>query len=125
MAKTRCPKCRGKLVPDDGELKCINCGHVQTSRSEKHKFYEVHKQEILADADRLGEQAMRNKWGIPSTSWYQLKGRWSPLVAATSPPNGPPTGTLPPLPPFNDQWVPEVQIKWLEIWDSLHNTIAA
>ncbi len=76
MPLKKCPRCKGSLAPDDGQLKCINCGRIAQSTAERHKFHEEHKAEMLADADKLGAVAMRKKWRIPATSWQQLKARW-------------------------------------------------
>jgi hypothetical protein len=40
-------------------------------------YYNFHKNEILADADRMGIDAMRKKWSIPSGTWTGLKRRWN------------------------------------------------
>jgi DNA-directed RNA polymerase subunit RPC12/RpoP len=121
-----CPKCKGKLRWDNEEKEfvCLTCGYRRRSSLSKHKFYELNKKEILADFNTLGVSGMRKKWGIPNSSWVQLRERWGVGIEAEQPlqavstPNGK-APQLPEFPPFSDNWVPEVQLKWLDIWANL------
>ena len=73
----RCPKCNTLLRRSpEGELKCYTCGYERSTASERAKFYKLHKDAILHDLDKLGLIAMRAKWGIPYSSWSQLRKRW-------------------------------------------------
>lgn len=98
----------------------------RTRIQEKHQYYKAHKAEILAKVKTKGESATRKEYQIPSGSWTGLMKRWgrrekateaegrarkvAPLVPVAS------SNSFPNLPPWNDQWSPEVQIKWLEVW---------
>jgi hypothetical protein len=139
---SKCKKCGGTITSDGGNPTCINCGWsslenpgpavlkevkivaVVEKRPEDNKlqrpWFRKHKAEIREDIIRLGASDAAKKWGYP----YQMagaflkpeKGRKTPAAADRQ--NTPRLGDLPGLPAFVDGWAPEVQIKWLEVWQS-------
>jgi len=50
---------------------------------ERHRFYEEHKEEILADLQKLGRPATLKKWNVPGGTMVGLLIRWG---RATPPP---------------------------------------
>jgi hypothetical protein len=102
---------------------------------ERHRYYEDNKEAIIADLLSLGRAATRKKWNITSSSLHSLEKRWlteeqRATILGDNPgrpkqqphPSTSPTpsnGQLPPLPQFSDKWQPEVQLKWLEIYEHI------
>jgi hypothetical protein len=87
---------------------------------ERHKFYEDNKQSILSDVQSIGRPATSRKWGIPSGSLSLLLYRWGKESKGKPPPPPPPdpdSDILPELPAFSNDWTPEVQLKWLEVYE--------
>ena len=83
---------------------------------DKHEHYEKHKDEILRDLKLIGRKASKEKWKLPPSTLVTLLTRWGvPLEG-----RGPDNGGLPPLPPWNDKWDPEVQIKWLDTYGKIY-----
>jgi hypothetical protein len=104
---------------------------------QKHQEYEARKDEILAEYERQGKHlaATAKALKIPYSSLLSLLGRWGVLNKPTkpakhtlpkrgraSPPASTPTedtetgGQLPPLPAFDTNWDPTVQVKYLDVW---------
>lgn len=99
----------------------------------RHDYYVAHKDEIIADLFALGNAATRKKWEIPIQTVHNLKSRWltpeqraqitrwgpgpapSPLSSSSSSGNG----RLPHFPEFSNNWEPEVQLQWLEVYGTL------
>lgn len=79
----------------------------------KHDYYEKHKDEILNDLKVLGRKATKEKWKLPPSTLTTLLSRWGEPVEPHE--NG-----LPALPPWNDEWDPEVQVKWLDIYGKVY-----
>lgn len=119
-----------------GEITPRDAGWSKLNRREKAAHYRLHQKEIQHDVEELGEKAARKKWGIGSTTWSGMKKRGflgakasaAAKASATRrpyhrkvppPPVGLPSGDLPPLPPWQDGWPGETQVKWLEIWEKL------
>lgn len=116
--KTGCIRCGGSLSRVDGAIKCIACGWEATTAQERHRFYVEHKEAIIKDIKELGPKATREKWQIPSGTMTGLKSKWRILPEQLRPDERPEPKLehLPQLPPWNDNWTPEVQIKWLDIF---------
>lgn len=84
---------------------------------ERHKFYEDNKQPILSDVQSIGRQATCKKWGIASGVLSLLLKRWQ---KEGKPPPPPPTDSiLPELPAFSNDWTPEVQLAWFQLYEKL------
>jgi len=89
---------------------------------QRKQALERSKNYILADRKKLGSKKARLRWGIKSTTWFGLMKRWlSPLEPPLKPPSGPARPgeykqELPPLPTFDNNWPPEVQVKWLDAY---------
>lgn len=108
---------------------------MATSNMEKHRHYEEHKEEILADLRSTGRKATCNKWNIPRSSMAQLEKRWlSPQErqaltlrshASRKSPAGsqavvtPTNNHLPSFPEFSNEWAESVQVKWFEVYEQL------
>jgi hypothetical protein len=98
----------------------------------KHAYYERNKQEIIKDLLAVGRLPTRKKWKISSSTLFTLEKRWltadqkatldnitfSPIRKAildmTQGNNG-----LPQFPEFSNDWGPEVQLKWLDLYGQL------
>jgi len=109
---------------------------MTTSNMEKHRHYEEHKEEILADLRSIGRPATRKKWKIPSGTMGALEERWlSPqerkaLTPRSNASKGPSTRSqavvtttnnnhLPSFPEFSNEWPESVQVKWFEVYEQL------
>jgi len=105
------------------------------SNMEKHRHYEEHKEEILADLRSMGRPAPRKKWKIPCGTMNQLEGRWlTPLERhdltlrsqaerrQAERKNG--GNSLPSFPEFSNDWPESVQIKWIEVYQQLSKPTA-
>jgi len=74
---------------------------------QRHAYYEKHRKEILADIESLGGFKARQKWGIPTGSWYNIRRRW----------HGPiPKKQIRQLPPWNEKWSDDVKLAWLNAY---------
>lgn len=117
-APAKCVHCGGTLLKEDGERKCLSCGRTWKNKTERHRFYDEHRYEILKDVADIGRQATREKWQIPSATMHQILTSWldekerSPGPGADRSTNG----HKPAFPEFSNEWDPQVQIKWLEVW---------
>jgi hypothetical protein len=91
----------------------------------RHRYYEDNKAAILADYNAIGHQATCKKWNIPPGSLSQIITRWKSDVS-----KGPDASLdtylmeplpvpLPAFPPFSNDWVPNIQDKWLSIYERL------
>lgn len=82
------------------------------------KYFEDNKESILADYQSMGIKDFLSKWQIASKTWRLLKVKWGVTPkrqspSALTPIKKPEDGGIPPLPPFNNVWSPQVQIEWL------------
>lgn len=104
------------------------------SKGEIHRYFEKHKEQILADARTLGQVAARKKWGIKSSTWCYLIKRWVPEHAPYTDPlinkaPGEPYPQLPStvknpslfpkFPEWDNAWSDRVKIAWLECYQAL------
>jgi hypothetical protein len=109
---------------------------MATNNFEKHRHYEEHKEEILADLRSIGRPATCKKWKISSSTIHTLEKRWlTPQESkdltersnreglcresSTSQPTTTPTNNLPPFPEFSNEWPESVQLKWFELYAQL------
>ena len=110
------------------------------SKMEKHRHYEEHKEEILADLRSMGRPVTLKKWNIPNGTMSQLEKRWlSPLERhdltlrsraersqaerrQAERKNG--GNSLPSFPEFSTDWPESVQIKWIEVYQQLSKPTA-
>ena len=118
---------------------------IATNNFEKHRDYEEHKEEILADLRSMGRPATRKKWKIPCGTMNQLEERWlTPLERhdltlrsqaernqaerrqaerrQAERKNG--GNSLPSFPEFSNDWPESVQIKWIEVYQQLSKPTA-
>jgi len=97
-----------------------NYGHLP---AQKHKYFEKNKDAIVADLLSLGRAAVRAKWGIGKSALTDFERKWLSdeqrgqitSLGIKSRING----RLPAFPAFSDSWAPEVQCKWLEIYEKI------
>jgi hypothetical protein len=91
----------------------------ELSGKAKHHIFEKNRNHILIDLQQIGRAKTCEKWSMANSTLAQLLEAWEgkPRVTVKSPPS--PHPELPPLPPFNPDWLPEVQIKWLEVYGLL------
>ena len=134
-----CKKCGQKVeFPFDGigEKRIISPGNIKeggelNKKQGRKKFYDENKEAILADLTELGNKATAEKWDMPGSTLVGLKRRWGMPVekrggrrktrekpsqdsASQALRDG-----LPPFPAFSENWAPEVQAKWLEVYPNL------
>ncbi|MBI2869399.1 MAG: hypothetical protein HYX96_06205 [Chloroflexi bacterium] len=117
----KCPRCGGRMYLEYGHPICLNCGEDPQAPAARKNLYEKHGAEILADAGALGNKAAARRWGIPRRSLGQLvknKEPRVPVVQAAAP-AARPAISQPPLPPWSDQWTPEVQVQWLLTYEEV------
>lgn len=97
-------------------------------------WYGFHKKEMIDDLIALGKGGFMQKWGefgiksrmishLKTEPYYKDQVKKAAPGAPSSPSAVPqfPKGEresagLPPLPPWNDTWTPEVQTRWLEAY---------
>lgn len=113
-----CTHCGGQLIRSEDGRKCLQCGRIWRTRPELCEFYDSHKKEILSDIADTGRPKTQKKWQLPSPTLTGLLKRWlhekdsGPKKAPERSDNHP----GPELPAFSNDWTPEVQIKWLEVY---------
>jgi len=90
------------------------------------KRYREHKHQMIDDLITLGKDAFLKKWepmGVKPQIISHLKSDdyYKQKVAGAPPPQSLVSqgDKIPALPPWNDNWVPEVQIKWLAVYETL------
>lgn len=85
------------------------------------RYYDEHRLEIEQDVAKMGTKGALNKWGIASGTWTGIRRRWEsgkpgetkPKISEIKVKSVP---QLPPFPPFSNEWNPEVQILWLNMY---------
>ena len=112
-------------------------------KGEKHRFYEAHREEIVADLRATGRQATCKKWNIASSTMTQLGDRWltreerkelttrgnkaaqaaikqqlEQAAKEKATRNG-----LPLFPEFSNDWDKAVQMRWLEVYLQLSQPV--
>lgn len=101
---------------------------------ERHRYYEEHREEIVANLKTTGLRATSKKWNIPRSSINTLLARWltqeerdaiprrrgrpSARQKRSSLPR-PANAHQPKFPDFSNEWAPPVQLKWLELYEKL------
>jgi hypothetical protein len=118
--RKKCPKCNNPMHLKDGKYVCSVCSCEIMTRQSKRDYFEAEKENILDDIKTIGRPKTCTKWGISCSTLAGLIKRWG--IASTrlrkSPAVSPTNHATPPLPPFNDNWAPEVQLAWLEAWQT-------
>lgn len=71
-----CPHCKGQMVREEDVWVCLQCSREWRSPHALNKFYELHKQEIIADYYGIGPGKTRTKWRISTGGWYRISKRW-------------------------------------------------
>jgi hypothetical protein len=129
-----CSECKGHFpAPTEGHVSLKKRGRKRKTKlipspqrpASRHAYLEAHKQEIIKDLLTYGRTPTRKKWTIPAGTLHSLERRWltpdekakldtitfgigSTLIFS---------GKLPPFPKFSDSWDPQVQLKWLDIYE--------
>jgi len=134
-----CKKCGQKVeFPFDGigEKRILSVGNIKRGgelkkKAERMKFYKENKEAIISDLAELGGPQTRKKWGIPSSTLAYLKKRWGMPVKGRGQKQTCEQAVpgkervslrkdgLPPFPAFSENWAPEVQAKWLEVYPGM------
>ena len=112
MSSARCPRCGQQL--SNGE--CL-CGYRRRSRIEMRKIVQANLSQILTDVVEIGPGKTSKKWRIGNSTLYRIP-EVRRVMLLKDGDNGSHDG-LPPLPAFSESWAPEVQLKWLEIWEKV------
>jgi len=104
-------------------------------RGKLKEYFEQNKEAIINDYYLRPQRELFSKWGLSSSTWMKLKAKWK--VAPKGPVNrftGAPlktskpssekvttgsNGALPPFPPFNEKWIPQVKIEWFKTYKEL------
>lgn len=117
----KCPKCHTQMILEYGTWKCLNDSEEITSLVAKRQFYEEHKDEIIKDYQEKGSKYLTEAYGITSSTWFSLRKRWNVelMSRGTRPISVSANGDKPPLPAWSDTWPEAVQLKYLDILDSL------
>lgn len=111
----KCRRCGlNNVLNESGVLRCISCGYEITSTLHRHLFIQENRLEIAQDFLLTGPRETMKKWGMSSSTLYNL-----PEVRLTKKntyrtKNG---GSLPALPDWQESWPDEVKKKWLEIYN--------
>jgi len=119
MANKTCPKCGAPAIKSDGGWHCsAMCGHDNMSALEKHTFIQTNIKEIVNDFRTKGSVKTIDRWKISSSTLYNLP-EIREIVEHKAYSRFSGDGAIPSLPEFSNDWTPEVQLKWLEIWEKV------
>jgi len=99
----------------------------------QREWYKKYKKRLIDELLSLGEEAFREKYPIPrqlfshlkSDKYYKKLAEQNPSVPeaapkasrAKAPRQKAEPSTLHQLPPWSDDWAPEVQVAWLDIYE--------
>jgi hypothetical protein len=93
---------------------------------EAHNFYEKHKSEIIIDLLTFGRVGTRKKWNIKaSSSLFTLESRWltpaqkARVDSVDVKSLGHSHIELPQFPGFSNDWQPQVQLRWFDLYSKL------
>lgn len=92
----------------------------------RRQWFRDNKKEMIDDLLSLGKDAFLKKWKVTPKlisplkrdKYYKQKAAQAPSAAARVPLKEP-GDKLPALPPWNDNWAPEVQVRWLSVYETL------
>ncbi|MBA7697028.1 hypothetical protein ES703_105686 [subsurface metagenome] len=97
-------------------------------RSKLRIYYNTNKDLILIDYYALTLGEFFKKWHLSTKNWMKLKKEWKVTpkglerrtkVKLEPPVSISPTQSLPPLPPFDNNWTSMVKIEWLKTYKEL------
>ena len=113
----KCPKCNSQMIDDGGLWKCLSCGRELEDSKAKHRWFEENKDAIIETYQSGAAGGLRNEWGISPSTWFTLRKRWGvALVSKTEKgEKAVPSNNLPQLPLWQDNWAPEVQVRYLDL----------
>jgi len=127
--------CISQVKDSQAKISQLKEDDMVINNMEKHRYYEEHKEEILADLRSMGRPATLKKWNIPNGTMSQLEKRWLPPLerhdltlrsyterSRAKRKNG--GNSLPSFPEFSDDWPKSVQIKWIEVYQQLSKPTA-
>ena len=81
------------------------------SRAKRHVILDENKYHIMKDVRMMGKGKTLRKWSLAPSTLYVLLASWQYGEN--------PKADIPLLPAFNNDWTPEVQVKWLEIYKNV------
>ena len=125
LTKLLCPKCKYPINSKDSRTQsrtCFSCGYTTKGTLEIHKLITANSKEIAQDYIKLGLTDTLVKWGISTTSLYripevrELKGKYRKFLHKKEYLE---EKSLPNFPEFSNNWGESVQVKWLEIYETL------
>lgn len=88
----------------------------------RRKFLDDHRKEIMQDLANKDGKLVREKWNLSPASIRKLLKRWEkedkelPRFKAPLEPVSPLPDNPYGLPPWQDSWTTETQVKWLEVF---------
>lgn len=113
----KCAKCGGQILSDYGRPYCLQCGMSPLSAKEQREWYQANEAEMVKYLDEHGRKATIEQWHIKPQIISHLKASKPYKKLTVQEVSTPPSSNgYPKLPDFQDNWAPEVQIKWLEVW---------
>jgi len=108
---------------------------LRLNKKQRHAIIENNRYHILVDIKNMGRPATGRKWSLSKAVVYKFLARHevlkkepspdSPIIEKTTGTNRTYKSSLPPLPPFDSNWSPEVQLKWLEVYGNVATNVTA
>lgn len=89
------------------------------------KWYRDNKRQMIKDLLAMGKDAFLERWKVKPQLISHLKAdklykKLAQAPGAKAPKPKPPSGDkLPQLPPWSNDWSPEVQVRWLAVYEKL------
>ena len=114
----RCKNCPRVMEYDAfGEKPPVDVTAEFAVSREAHKVssYRYHldnREKILKDVADMGMVEARQKWAIPSTTFYRLLHRWYGTQ-----PRRTVSKQLPPLPAYDSAWSDDLKIEWMRAYN--------
>ncbi len=86
----KCPRCKGNICDDGGEVKCLQCGFEAEDTKKRREWWKANVVDMAHDLFSLGTKGFLEKWGlkhqqishIKSTDIYKALKQKKPAPAA-------------------------------------------